>query len=278
MPNWSSISNQRPRASAAHPHNEDERRPSAEIPHGLQHARGGIPYASSNDRQVSRIAHNHNPLPEDPAFLQSIEVPMAGKTEECISPTESSTADTILNDVPGEQHVPPEDNVHHQETSPSPQRAHDKESERVAKRDPQRTKKLIIGAVIALALIFVMSVGYLIWNTWFRFDDGADIQGSWVSTSGEPVTISADEIAFSSDIAFHYSLNAQDKTIAYDFGEGQGKAWYHFTSNRNMLVIDENHPADAFVMMGLASDPALADPTAEGVTVLVRTSSLTAES
>ena len=95
-------------------------------------------------------------------------------------------------------------------------------------------------AIIAVAALIVIGVAAFAFNRWGRFDDRADIQGTWYVLGTEvPVTIDGDVIRFNEDVAYQYEIDPREKTIKYTFGpmEGQGRYW--FSADRKYLVITD---------------------------------------
>ena len=127
--------------------------------------------------------------------------------------------------------------------------------------------KRIILVVVAVVFVLVCAV---VWNLWFRFDDAADIQGSWTSSDGASVSIDGHDLHLSDDVAYAYSLNTTAKTIDYTFASASGHASYRFSADRATLVLDERGGTDWLVLLGLKVDPALSGGSTSGVTVLMR--------
>ena len=84
--------------------------------------------------------------------------------------------------------------------------------------------------IIACSIVVVLAVatGLLSWNQWFRYDDSADIQGTWVVDG--------------SDVAYSYSLDTFNKTISFSFGKYSGSGSYAFSPDRTTLVLTEENP------------------------------------
>ena len=83
----------------------------------------------------------------------------------------------------------------------------------------------------------------LSWNQWLRYDDAADIQGTWViDGSSATITVTDSEIKMSDDVSYSYSLDTLNKTISFSFGKYTGSGSYAFSPERDTLVITEENP------------------------------------
>lgn len=104
-------------------------------------------------------------------------------------------------------------------------------------------KKILIalGSVLGVALLVAAAIaGFWAWDTWLRYDDAADIQGEW--TTGAPptsVTIDSEAIHMPDSVDFAYTLNTNEKTIAFNFSTLSGGGSYEFSEDRNTLTITE---------------------------------------
>ncbi len=115
---------------------------------------------------------------------------------------------------------------------------------RMAKKAGKRRgsrKLLIIVAVVLVALAVATSV--LAWNQWFRYDDAADIQGTWrVEGSTATFTVTSSDIQLTSDVSYPYTLDTFAKTISFSFGNYEGGGSYVFSPERDVLTITESAP------------------------------------
>lgn len=97
---------------------------------------------------------------------------------------------------------------------------------------------VITVSVIAVALI--VGIGVLSWNQWLRYDDAADIQGTWqVEGSDVSFTFTETEIVMTPDVSYTYELDTFHKTITFTFKDYQGQGSYAFSPERTTLVITE---------------------------------------
>lgn len=141
----------------------------------------------------------------------------------------------------------------------------------------------IVSCVVVVALLAV--VGAVSWDRWLRYDDAADFQGVWYADGTNTlITISADEIVLSSDVAYTYALDTGAKTLAFTFGTMEGQGRYRFSADRSQLVItdgagytwsstlsdDLGWALDGLVR-SIQGQPAEEVHAADGVTVLNRT-------
>ena len=85
--------------------------------------------------------------------------------------------------------------------------------------------------IIACSIVVVLAVatGLLSWNQWFRYDDSADIQGTWVVDGSDvAITVTDSQIQMNSDVAYSYSLDTFNKTISFSFGKYSGSGCMPF--------------------------------------------------
>lgn len=95
---------------------------------------------------------------------------------------------------------------------------------------------------ISMAIIFVLIVGtgLLAWNQWFRFDDAADIQGSWtIDGTEQTITFTPTDINMTAEVSYPYELDTFQKTISFSFEQYSGSGSYAFSPDRNELYITE---------------------------------------
>lgn len=107
---------------------------------------------------------------------------------------------------------------------------------RAEKRERKRLWMLFVAFVAVLAAAALA----LSWNFWWRYDDAADIQGTWTQEgTGNTVTITDSSIYLTSTLFYNYSLDADNKHIAFTFEDKQGSGVYSFSDDRNTLTIAE---------------------------------------
>lgn len=101
------------------------------------------------------------------------------------------------------------------------------------------SRRFLIGSLIVI-LLLVIGTGLLAWNQWFRYDDTADIQGTWViDGSNQSITINETDIVMTSDVSYPYTLDTFQKTISFSFKQYSGSGSYAFSPERTTLVITE---------------------------------------
>ncbi len=117
---------------------------------------------------------------------------------------------------------------------------------RVSKKGGKRriSRKFVVVAVSVVAVLLV-ALAVLSWNQWLRYDDSADIQGTWVAQdTGASITITSSEVRLTSDVSYTYELDTFHKTISFGFGKYTGGGTYVFSPERDVLTITEDE-ADA---------------------------------
>ena len=108
---------------------------------------------------------------------------------------------------------------------------------------PAQLAAAIVGAVVLVAAIVIVSL--FAWNRWYRYDDHADMQGTWyVVGTTVPVTIDGTSIHLTDDVTYSYEIDAHDKTIKYTFGPMAGGGRYWFSDDRQHLVITDGDKFD----------------------------------
>ena len=88
--------------------------------------------------------------------------------------------------------------------------------------------------------VLLVATAALAWNHWLRYDDAADIQGSWkIDGSEQVITITSDQIALTPEVSYSYALDTFAKTIDFTFEQYGGSGSYAFSPERTTLVITE---------------------------------------
>lgn len=125
-----------------------------------------------------------------------------------------------------------------------------------AARNLRRSKlrtALITAAVVVLVVVIIGGVLY--WNRCIRYNDKADMQGTWyVAGSVVPITIDDDAIHFTDDVSYTYSVDPAEKTIDVSLALMEGKSYYRFSNDRQYLVIakDDSEAAKSVASQGPA--------------------------
>ena len=108
------------------------------------------------------------------------------------------------------------------------------------RRHRRIVRRVVLGFLFAVLLVFaglLVAFGIFRWQT---YDDAADIQGTWHHEgTAMPVTITADEIQLTDDVAYRYVLDPEAKTILFRFGNMEGGGRYRFSLDRTELVITD---------------------------------------
>lgn len=130
---------------------------------------------------------------------------------------------------------------------------------------------------VALAILFaflVLAACLFAWNRWYRFDDLADIQGSWRDAStGKMLEINDSYLKIDGDVVYEYTLDTFGKTITYKLNDDQGQSSYRFSENRRLLVLEDGAGTDWGLVLHFRDDPGFADDELpDGMTRLEKTS------
>ncbi|WP_139651733.1 hypothetical protein [Raoultibacter phocaeensis] len=148
-------------------------------------------------------------------------------------------------------------------------------SGRARTRDAHQPKKrrwlrIVIGILVA-ALVIVFAA--FSWDRWFRFDDAADIQGSW-QAAGQvaAVEIDGEQMHLTDEVAYQYTLDTGAKTIEFSFGKLTGSGTYRFSDDRRTLTVVEggsvNLVREFFLLFGF--DIAAGDDEGKPTTVFTK--------
>lgn len=124
---------------------------------------------------------------------------------------------------------------------------------RAPRRRVAKKRRIWLRVTLSLVAAFVLVVAAAFsWQRWLRFDDAQDFQGAWyaadtLSESGvaqetdaaHAVSISADAIQLTDDVAYSYHLDSWSKTLSFSFGKYVGSGSYQFSLDRRILVIKD---------------------------------------
>lgn len=107
------------------------------------------------------------------------------------------------------------------------------------RRVPRKAVAIVSAVLVALAV----ATSLLAWNQWLRYDDAADIQGTWrVEGSTATFTITDSQIQLTDEVSYPYTLDTFAKTISFSFGNYEGGGSYVFSPERDVLTITETAP------------------------------------
>lgn len=134
----------------------------------------------------------------------------------------------------------------HQETGRQKsdhQKSGNQETCHVGKSKPSKraviSRRFLVGSLVAI-LLLAIGTGLLAWNQWFRFDDMADIQGTWtIDGTTQTITITDTDIVMTADVSYPYTLDTFQKTISFSFKQYSGSGSYAFSPERTELYITE---------------------------------------
>lgn len=123
------------------------------------------------------------------------------------------------------------------------QEADNQETGHASKSKPSKragiSRRFLIGSLVVI-LLLAIGTGLLAWNQWFRFDDTADIQGTWaIDGTTQTITITDTDIVMTADVSYPYTLDTFQKTISFSFKQYSGSGSYAFSPERTELYITE---------------------------------------
>jgi len=137
-----------------------------------------------------------------------------------------------------------------------------KRGERNAKRSgtatpEQKRKRTITAIVLAVVAVVVVLCAVDVWNVWFRYDDASDFQGTFRDgNTSHAIVIDDTQIKLTSDTAYSYTLDTQNKKVNYSIGNFSGTSSYRFSNDRKTLVLSDDD-TDWLVLLHLKADPVL---------------------
>ena len=111
------------------------------------------------------------------------------------------------------------------------------------KAGKRRVPRKAVAIVSAVLVVLAVATSLLAWNQWLRYDDAADIQGTWrVEGSTATFTITDSQIQLTDEVSYPYTLDTFAKTISFSFGNYEGGGSYVFSPERDVLTITETAP------------------------------------
>lgn len=127
-------------------------------------------------------------------------------------------------------------------------------SEKPAKpKRPRRIVPIAIGIATALALA---AGAFFCWNTFFRYDDAADIQGEWRTQDNSMTVVIDGESIRMPELEYPYELDVRSKIIEFSFSNLTGSGTYAFSGDRLTLTIveGEGDAASTTVLVKVSND------------------------
>ncbi len=111
------------------------------------------------------------------------------------------------------------------------------------KAGKRRVSRKAVAIASAVLVVLAVATSLLAWNQWLRYDDAADIQGTWrVEGSTATFTITDSQIQLTEEVSYPYTLDTFAKTISFSFGNYEGGGSYVFSPERDVLTITETAP------------------------------------
>ncbi len=84
-------------------------------------------------------------------------------------------------------------------------------------RETNWKKVTLITLAVLVSVAIIAGAGF-VWQTFFRYDDAADIQGEWITDDGSmTVVIDDGSINMPNNLPYAYALDTWNKTISFDF-------------------------------------------------------------
>ena len=107
-----------------------------------------------------------------------------------------------------------------------------------------------MGVIVAALLVFV---GFMAGSRWIRYNDEADMQGSWfVYGTNVPLAFKDGSIVINDSTSYAYRIDPTAKTIEYSLGNLAGGGRYWFNDDRTMLIVTDG--SDYTMWSTLADD------------------------
>lgn len=143
--------------------------------------------------------------------------------------------------------VPSDESFSSRLKSDDPDEGVDGEGDSADGKPKKKRWKLRVGIGIAVLLVVALAAGaaVLSWDRWMRYDDAADMQGTWYAYgTSVPVTFVDGQIVFDANTAYSYEIDPDAKTIRYQIGDLEGQGRYWFSGDRGALVITDGDGYD----------------------------------
>lgn len=96
------------------------------------------------------------------------------------------------------------------------------------------SRRFLIGSLVVIVLLAI-GTGLLAWNQWLRYDDNADIQGTWViDGTSQTITITDTDIVMTADVSYPYTLDTFQKLFLFRSSSTtvQGLMLFHLSELR----------------------------------------------
>ena len=145
----------------------------------------------------------------------------------------------------------------HKPTKRKPFKGRVAEDRRPAERAP-----LTEGSIDTVKMAFAIVAGFVIvaavvglimaWQTFFRYDDELDIQGTWRTENNTmTVVFDGEAVRMPNNLFYNYEMDTWKKTITYTFEDKTGGGRYEFSEDRNTLKIYEGDNAQGGTVLTL---------------------------
>lgn len=114
--------------------------------------------------------------------------------------------------------------------------------------------------LVCIFAFLLLAAGLFVWNRWYRFDDAADIQGTWRDVNtGTMLELDSSHLKIAGDVVYTYTLDTFAKTISYSLGNDNGFSSYRFSENRQELVLEDGANTDWGLVLHFRDDPGFAE-------------------
>ncbi len=194
-----------------------------------------------NSEPAPKAASEHEDAPTlvaEPDFLDEL-APVDEsdfEPEPAVEPEVESSAEPFLAAPPSERLIP-----HREEAYDAQKYTREGTAQRVriAKDRRRGVRRWVVRIVVAVVVVaIVVGIAFFSWNRWLRYDDAADLQGSWqVDGTTSEVVIDGTSMQLSDDVSYDYTIDSGSKTITYTFGSLEGQGRYRFSDDRSQVAI-----------------------------------------
>ena len=118
-------------------------------------------------------------------------------------------------------------------------------------REHKAWKRYLVMALCTIVLVVGVGLGAVyMWDSYFRYDDAQDIQGTWYFEDGAvEVVIDEHYINLPEHLQYAYTIDTWAKTITFSFTDLSGSGAYEFSEDRSTLTISEGENDGATVLV-----------------------------
>lgn len=109
---------------------------------------------------------------------------------------------------------------------------------RVSSAQKARRSSIAVTVVVSILVVLMLLAAGGMWDRWLRFNDAADLQGSWTQRGGSAqIDITAEVMKLEPEVSYAYVADQGAKTLTVSFGNQTGKARYRFSPDHSKVAV-----------------------------------------